>query len=819
MILRFSINFNTRWGEELFITGSSYLLGNNKTSGAFKLNYTGNSVWEGEITVDPLKERIISYKYFVKDTEGSIYFEAGKGRFLALNPATKEVTAYDQWQGNDNEAPFLTAPFADVFFAGDNAAYTHLHRHNSELIIKVTIPNVPLTKEVLICGNTKNTGEWDVSKGTVMNRTDGVKWTADFNIDKKENKELLYKFIIKDKVTGEYTWEEGEDRRLTLPRILKNNTVIIEHSAANFPRSYPGFGGVAIPLFSLRSKNSYGTGDISDLKLLIDWAKVCGLSVIQLLPINDTSGTMTWRDSYPYNCISAFALHPIYINPENVGRISDTALAKELRRDGRLLNHNAFLDYQEALDVKMRYLKAVYKETKDDTRAEPGYYAFVKQNKEWLFPYAVFCTLRDKYKTADFRQWEEYAIFSEKTVAVLSSRGSRLYNDIYFHIFIQYHLHKQMCAIKDYARANGVAIKGDIPIGISRNGADAWQYPELFNFGQQAGAPPDSFSSRGQNWGFPTYNWDEMEKDHYSWWKNRLSHFSNYFDAYRIDHILGFFRIWEIPAGSSGAKEGHFSPSLPLTKAEISEWGIEKIQEGLFIKDPYRKGKYHPAICGKESREYNALSKGQQQRYDSLFCYYFYQRHNDLWYKGAMKKLQQLIAAGNMLACGEDLGMLNQSVSRCMENLNILSLELQQMPKKPGVKLADPQEYPYLSVCTTSTHDCEPLRVWLGKELVQYGGMIGENGERYFDATPGSCLETIKKNLSSSSMLAIFPLQDWFAIDGKLRSKYAYAERINDPSDPQHYWKYRMHLNLEELINTDKFNLTIKKSLAETNRL
>ena len=291
-----------------------------------------------------------------------------------------------------------------------------------------------------------------------------------------------------------------------------------------------------------------------------------------------------------------------------------------------------------------------------------------------------------------------------------------------------------------------------------------------------------------------------MEKDNYTWWKNRFSHFATYFDAYRIDHILGFFRIWEIPVEYRSGLMGHFYPALPLSKENLASWGFANMGlTGLFIEDPYSKGKYHPMIGGMQSEEFTLLTRAEQESYKNLYHDYFYKRHNEFWYNNAMKKLQQLIASTNMLTCGEDLGMLNESVSRCMTNLNILSLELQIMPKEYGVDLGNPAGYPYLSVCTTSTHDCETLRMWLGQR----------NGTS--DATPQECLKVLEKNLASPSMLAIFPLQDWLSIDGTLRNPDATSERINIPAVPDHYWKYRMHLTIEELLAAEDLNKTIKE--------
>ena len=291
-----------------------------------------------------------------------------------------------------------------------------------------------------------------------------------------------------------------------------------------------------------------------------------------------------------------------------------------------------------------------------------------------------------------------------------------------------------------------------------------------------------------------------MEKDNYTWWKNRFTHFAKYFDAYRIDHILGFFRIWEIPVEYRSGMMGHFYPALPLSKDELASWGFGNIgRTGLFIEDPYTKGKYHPMIGGLQSEEYALLTHGEKESYNRLYHNYFYERNNDFWYNNAMKKLQQLIASTNMLTCGEDLGMLNESVSRCMNNLKILSLELQIMPKEYGVDLGNPAKYPYLSVCTTSTHDCETLRMWLGMR----------NGTN--DATPEECYKTIAENMASPSMLAILPLQDWLSIDGTIRNPEAASERINIPSVADHYWRYRMHITLEDLCKADSLNRKIQE--------
>ena len=797
MNIRFSIDYNTGWGEELYITGSSAALGNYDISKALKLTCKDFHIWEGEIKCNLSKERKISYRYFVKSPDG-IHYEAGKGRTIALNSSTKEIYAQDQWQGNTIDAPFLSAPFSEVFFADENWPYTQTHINTNELILRVTVPNVPKGGQVVLCGESDFLGNWDLSRSLPFRRMENLKWERSFSVEKLGSEKIEFKFAIR-MPDGSYIWEERYNRVIQLPKILKHCTVIKEFSSADFATGSPRFSGVSIPVFSLRSKESHGIGDFSDLKKLADWASGTGLSVIQLLPINDTTTHLTWRDSYPYNCISTLALHPLYINPESVGIIKESSLRSDLEKEREQLNSGRFLDYEGVWKHKMKYLRAIYQQEKDDTFAQPEYYSFSKHNREWLLPYAAFSALRDSFGTANFRDWGTYSNFSWDLINKLISKNSPLHTEIYFYIFIQYHLHLQMTHAKEYAHSKGVALKGDIPIGISRDSVEAWQYPHLFNFGQQAGAPPDAFSKDGQNWGFPTYNWEEMEKDGYLWWKNRFTHFAKYFDAYRIDHILGFFRIWEIPVQYRSGLMGHFYPAMPLDKDEMASWGFANIgRTGLFIEDPYCKGKWHPMIGGMESEEFSLLTHAEQESYRHLYHNFFYKRHNEFWYNNAMKKLQQLIASTNMLTCGEDLGMLNESVSHCMNNLKILSLELQIMPKEYGVDLGNPMKYPYLSVCTTSTHDCETLRMWLG----------GRNGAE--DASPEQCLEVLEKNLSAPSMLAIFPLQDWLSIDGKLRNPDASQERINIPAVADHYWKYRMHITLEELCQAEELNKKIK---------
>ena len=316
--------------------------------------------------------------------------------------------------------------------------------------------------------------------------------------------------------------------------------------------SIPYHTGVAIPVFSLRSAQSFGVGDFSDLKSFADFAAKSGMDLIQILPINDTTTFMDWRDSYPYRAISVFALHPIYFDMAAVRDVLTAAEKVDFDAQQKTLNALDAIDYEAVLAAKWHYIKIGYEKMSKTVFASMAFLDFFAKNRNWLEPYAAFCYLRDLNQTADFSQWGEFAKFSKDKLKKLSTSGLNL------HYFVQFLLHEQLKSASDYAHTLGVGLKGDIAIGIAHDSADAWSDESLYHMDKQTGAPPDAFSATGQNWGFPTYNWDKMAETNFTWWQQRLTVMREYFDAYRLDHILGFFRIWEIPNHSVRALLGQF---------------------------------------------------------------------------------------------------------------------------------------------------------------------------------------------------------------------------------------------------------------------
>ncbi|MBE6345816.1 MAG: hypothetical protein E7067_01190 [Lentimicrobiaceae bacterium] len=594
--------------------------------------------------------------------------------------------------------------------------------------------------------------------------------------------------------------------------------------------------GVAVPVFSLKSSSNFGIGEFLDLKLLADWCNKVGLKMIQILPINDTRTDGSWDNSYPYKAISTKALHPIYLNLDKMGQLDDKSDREYFRQQKEILNAKDYVDYPEVMKVKEAYFKKIFHQTWNDIKEKEDYKVFFNENKDWLVPYASFCNQRD-YKSTRQQVESQSSMSTSESVSMSVSTSE-------FSYFLQYHLDKQLKETIDYLHEKGIALKGDIPIGIGRDSVDALANPELFNLDCQAGAPPDAFATEGQNWGFPTYNWEAMAKDDYRWWRERLTHMSRYFDAYRIDHILGFFRIWEIPIEYSQGTMGHFSPALPLeigngkrvretgtgngygygerdTSLLLSDSVTQRLGD-LFLKDKHDSNKFHPRINMHLTQTYNELDETQKETLNKIYDDYFYHRNEALWKAEALKKLPKIIEASDMLVCGEDLGMVPACVPEVMQQLNILSLEVQRMPKKFGATFVNPKENPYLSVDTTSTHDTSTLRGWWEEngELTNrfYREMLGHHeGAPYF-AEPWVCKEIIKQHMESSSMWVIIPIQDYIAMDGDFRWDQTQREQINIPANPHHHWCYKMYQSIEELIERNYLNDMISDIIKESGR-
>lgn len=891
MKLTFHVNYRTTWGESVFITGNIPTIGDNDIHKSVKLNLSDSEHWS--VTLDiPDEIKNFEYNYIVKSDNGDIKNEWGEPHVFHAASKAEKYVIYDRWQDQTWDKPFYSSAFTDCI-CRRSAKDKTLKPSKGKLHISVAAPMVKSDQVLAICGSTPELGNWNTNHAVRMNDSDYPTWSV--NIPAKGiTPATEYKFVILDSATGELVaWESGSNRSIDVQAETDAATIIAGLRFIN-PLSHWKGAGTAIPVFSIRTDQDFGVGDFGDLIEMVDWCVESGQTFLQILPINDTTMTHTWTDSYPYNANSTFALHPMYLRLSDLGAIDNPEKRAYFDALGKELNELAEIDYERVTEGKLAYAREIFAQNGKSVVSSKEFKEFVKHNEYWLKPYAAFCVLRDKFGTPDYNAWGKFAVYDPEVIEHFVCENVYEINFVYY---LQFNLDRQMHAAKDYANSKGVAIKGDIPIGISRTSVDAWLNPRLFNLDCQAGAPPDDFSVLGQNWGFPTYNWEEMSRDGFAWWKSRFKKMSEYFDAYRIDHVLGFFRIWQIPMDAIHGLLGIFNPALPFTPDElkygydfwinpevqakplIMDWflgdffgeytdearerflvsigegryalkeefstqrlvadyfaGQDKtdknnhicnallglIDNVLFIEDPYEKGKYHPRISAQYTFAYRSLNDYERWCYDRLYNDFFYHRHNDFWYGKAMWKLPPLIDATNMLVCAEDLGMIPACVPAVMEKLEILSLEIQRMPKDPSSAFGNTWTYPYFSVCTTSTHDMGGIRQWWEEDRAKiqqfYNLVLHHNGEAPFYAEPWICDQIIDLHLKSPSMLCIIPLQDWLSINGVIRRKNPREEQINVPANSRHYWRYRMHLTVDELRSNKEFTLYLRSKIKGSGR-
>ena len=811
MKILFNLEYQTIFGEELVLN----ILKESGKSEQHKMATLDGMHWTYELT-KPVRTYIDYYYTLMRgDQEMRHEWLVEPHRLEFVAKRALKYTVYDHWLDIPEDSFLYSSAFTDCVAArkrkmSDNAEYGRMVR------LKVRAPQLRANERLAIIGGGESLGNWEAKRAINMAEHECNEWVVSLDADTLP-RTLEFKFVaLDDEIDVTPLWETGMNRTVELPPIEKGDVVVYELQQANFP-IYPWKGaGTVVPVFSLRTEGSFGVGDFGDLKLMIDWCDKTRQRALQVLPINDTNITHTWQDSYPYNSISIYALHPQYCDLRQLPKIKDEALNNKFQQLQKELNALPQIDYERMFTAKMDYLRIVFAQEWSAVQRRDSYKQFFEQNKDWLEPYAAFCYFRDLYDTAEFGKWPKTATFASTQKP--SFKGKK---ELQFWYYVQYNLDQQMRSAHAYARAHHIILKGDIPIGISRDGVEAWIEPKYFNLNGQAGAPPDPFSADGQNWGFPTYNWDEMLKDGCQWWVRRFRKMAQYFDAYRIDHVLGFFRIWEIPVPEKSGLMGQFSPALGMSVEEIAGYGVT-FNEGLFLVDHKRSDRWHPRIAVQYQEAYQQLSEDQKFCFNRLYNDYFYRRNNQFWYQEAMKKLPRLTQATRMLCCAEDLGMVPDCVPWVMNELRILSLEIQSMPKDSKYRFGRLSHNPYRSVCTISTHDMATLRQWWDEDVERtqeyYTTVLRRNEEAPHPLPGWLAKDIVSRHLTSPSMLCLLSLQDWLSIDETWRLPDPNAERINIPANPRHYWRYRMHLTIEQLLAANDLNSEISTLIIQSGR-
>lgn len=477
--------------------------------------------------------------------------------------------------------------------------------------------------------------------------------------------------------------------------------------------------GINTPLFSLRTQESGGIGEFYDLIALMDWLHPLGFDTIQLLPI-----TASGNDPSPYNGLSATALNPIYLSLHQLPGFRNNPALEERYESLKLLNNFPRLDYYEVKKGKDLFLKTYVKKEGAELKKTAGYAQFLDENP-WVEPFASFKVLKELHGEVSIKAWK-------------TKKDLNLYpNEVEHHKIVQYLCFLQMKAVKTYAEKKKMLLMGDIPILVSQDSADVWGYPHLFKLNLTAGAPPDMYSKEGQSWGFPLYNFEEMEKEDFRFWKERLKFASQIFHLYRLDHIVGFFRIWAISSGKKPS-EGHFEPS------ERALWQLrgEKMLRLMLEHCPLLPIGEDLGVVPFETR-------------------------------ATMKKL----------------GIPGTKVIRWEKNWT------------GDHRFIPFHEYDFDSLTTLSTHDSEPLRLWWRTHPKEAKEFALFRNYTYEEELPlKTHFEILQDSYHTSSLFHINLLQECLDIFPEFRFEDPNEERINLPGtvSPTN-WTYRYKCSLEEM--------------------
>ena len=893
MDLKFNIDYKTRFGEELVLN-----IVNEGSEAKYRMITTDGERWTYKLSLPAQKcQPAITYYYEVERGGRSVRHEWTTIRHTLELTAVHgaHYTVFDRWSDIPEDSYLYSSAFTDCI-RGRKLEVLQPSSYRSTVRLVVRAPQLRGDDRLAVIGKGDGLGNWDTAKALLMTEHHFNEWVVDLDAAQLAEGKIEFKFIaLNTKNQQSSVWEAGYNRTIELPQIEQREVVVYNLNQAFFPLYDVRLAGMLVPVFSLRSEGSFGVGDFGDLKKMVDLVCETGQRVLQILPVNDTTTTYSWTDSYPYSCISIFAIHPQYADLRQLPALTNTKQRNDFEALRQQLNALPQIDYEQVNHAKITYLRLLFAQEGSKVLSSKDFKEFLEEAGQWLVPYAQYCVLRDKYGTACFEQWPDHNTWNEADRAALLNTRSSQYREASFWYYVQFVLHTQLLDAHQYARKSHVVLKGDIPIGVSRYGCDVWTEPRYFNLNGQAGAPPDDFSVNGQNWGFPTYNWDEMLKDGCQWWIRRFQNMAQYFDAYRIDHVLGFFRIWEIPVNAVHGLLGQFQPALGMTREEIESYGlpfhehqfcepfiadwvldrvfheradevktkyldhahddiwkmkaeydtqrkVEKAFEGvteqrelnlrdglyslisnvLFVRDHKEEGKYHPRISAQFNFTYEALYDADKASFNRLYNDYFYRRNNQFWYDEAMKKLPVLVQATRMLVCAEDLGMVPDCVSWVMNELRVLSLEIQSMPKDPHVRFGHLGRNPYRSVCTFSTHDMATLRQWWDEDASRtqdyFNSMLYHEGNAPHPLPGWLARDIVSRQLASPSMLCVLSIQDWLAMDERIRLDDADAERINIPANPHHYWRYRMHINIENLMADKSFTENIRNLIVHNGR-
>lgn len=496
--------------------------------------------------------------------------------------------------------------------------------------------------------------------------------------------------------------------------------------------------GILLPLFSMNSESDFGCGDIASLKEWIIIAREMGLDVIEILPINE----MPPNTNCPYTSMTAFAIDPIYISIKDIENLSPDIekkiSSKEFKSEIKELRKKDWIDYDAIKRIKFSLLWEQYLYFKEisttDSQLKKRFDDYKWYNGHWLNDYAIFRRMKDVFNWTSWTHWDEKYKNRDKDALEKFERENSQQID-YFK-YIQWEIDKQWKKAKEMAQEYKISFFGDLPFMVNQESADVWSRIGDFRIDLEAGAPPDAFSADGQKWGLPAYNWENVLANNFEWWRLKVKKFSEFYDIFRIDHMVGFFRTWVIPHDKS-------------------------IKPDFDLKD-----------------------EAKQEERGRMF-------------------LKAIISASPMLPIAEDLGVIPEYVPKVLKELDVCGYKVMRWEKNKDGSYKSPEDFDYVSLATTSTHDNEPMALWWEevetREKRLFWEMICGCKEPLPHSYKAARDRLLEKAFKANSSFAVFPMQDIIA------SK----ERINQPNTVGlHNWSYRIKENPEKFI--EKYNDTVK---------
>ncbi|MDI9357394.1 MAG: 4-alpha-glucanotransferase [Phycisphaerales bacterium] len=587
----FAINFESRWGDEIWVIieqSKNHQLDPTTTITKFPLQHFNDQFLHGTIDLDIIAENTCRYYY-------TCHCTSGYNSRTVYNTLPQDLKngmrchIQDRWIDiGFNLLVYNTKPFSVLNSKKlpDYNSYSIIKEEISTPLynFKIIYPHLQQHETICLLGNCTALKNWDTQNPIQLKSFDHHTFFCSIDL-KDTTLPIEYKYGIYNTQAGVFIeFEMGANRTI----ILEN----IDHTYKYIQDGYlrkevPSIkmNGLAIPLFSIRTERGLGIGELPDIKELVDLCKAVGLSCIQLLPIHDTNVQYTNSDSYPYSAISTYAINPIYLNIKKLCHSKIDRLQYHWNK--KRLNRLKQLDYSGVIQKKMKFLKKVYSKKCFNIIEDEQYQGFFNKNQVWLVPYCIFCHCKDTTGSTNYETWPIKSINLQAQYQKWIDTKDPLVVQLHFYGWVQFQLQHQLKDAVDYAHQHHVFLKADLPIGVNPFSVETWHQPELFNLDKQTGAPPDAYSELGQNWGFPTYNWSALKETHYQWWINRLTYLEQYFDALRIDHVLGFFRIWSIPSHAVDASLGYFVPAAPLTKSELQQIPVplERLDKPYITKE------------------------------------------------------------------------------------------------------------------------------------------------------------------------------------------------------------------------------------------